>query len=199
MTISLAFIFETFSRNHSLIPTIYKDLIEAPNENFLGCSISDEQILAQNLQMGLSNDSNVDKVIKQIFTNDKFCLSQSMRSYKLSSNPENVRMILHGSKEGIIYIYEVHSKLENPNYEVKKVGQYNCVSNLSPEIVSCAFIESKKNFLDSSLGQFPAAYHNHHVTEHSESNLLDEMKLLGHVVAANKRGEICLLKILNSY
>ena len=185
-------------KDQSLIPHAYKYLYEADNECFMGFTMFEEQIFARSLEVGSLNDRNVEKIIHRILTCDNVCLSQSLRSYKLSTNCNDERVILHGSKEGIIHMYEVSRKTEHQKYKVKKVGQYSCGSNLSTKIISCALIESKNNSsINEEAHLDPAHFDQKSIGKNKYLNTLENMKLIGHVVATNESGDLFLLKIIS--
>ena len=185
-------------KDHSLIPHVFKYLYEADNECFMGFTMFDEQIVARSLEVGSLNDRNVEEIIHRILKYDNICLSQSLRSYKLSTNCNDERVILYGSMEGIIHIYEVSPKTEHQKYAVKKVGQYSCGSNLSTRIVSCALIESRNNSSNNEEAHLvPTNFVQQSIAINNNSNSLENMKLVGHVVATNESGDLFLLKILS--
>ena len=197
-------------KDRSLIPHAYKYLYEVirgrylydlyDNECFMGFTMFEEQNFARSLEVGSLNNRNVEEIIHRILTHDNICLSQSLRSYKLSTNCYDERVILYGSKDGIIHIYEVSPKIQaskHQKYKVKKVGQYSCGSNFTTKIVSCALIESKNNSSNNEEAQLvPAKFDQQSIGINKHSNSLENMKLIGHVVAANESGDLFLLKIL---
>ena len=108
---------------------------------------------------------------------------KDVKSFCLKGIDCGVGLILHGSKDGTIRIYEINSREGGGNnFLIQKAGQYSCGTSPS-EITSCTFVENRFNIAD---GIVPSTQFHNYNTE-SKSAAKNKMRLLGHVVASNAR------------
>ena len=161
------------------------------NDDVSATALSEVLLHENNLESRFSNAKyesemlNIDLKMNQLLSSETFSVSQSIKSYSLKQNNQDSRLIVYGSKEGIIYFYEVSRTPEYPKYELKKLGQY-CCGESSSEIVSVTFIENPNHALDCERPIVP------------KSKNLHGMKVLGHVTAANENGNLFLLQVIKS-
>ena len=161
------------------------------NEGVNATSLSEVLLHENNFGSRCSNskyDSELLKIhlkVNQLLSSDTFSVSQSIKSYNLKQNNQDSRLIVYGSKEGIIYFYEVSRTQEYPKYELKKLGQF-CCGTSSSEIVSLTFIENPNHVLDCESPNVLKSKNPH------------GMKVLGHVIAANKNADLFLLQVIKS-
>ena len=157
------------------------------NENFVCTTLLDELGLHSKFEEDYQNSENVHSKLLQFISEDNVTLCQSIRSYNLKHFNDGRKLILYGSKEGTIYIFEASPIQEPPKYKLQKVGQYFCGTS-SSEITSCAFIESALNDNKTLLP----------ISEDNESrpNNISKLQLLGYIIAANSNGSIYQLKVL---
>ena len=174
------------------------------NENFVVCTSSEEMFLQSNFEDSIMNTQNIHPKLLQLLSVDNCVLSPTIRSYKLeNSNKKGSKLIIHGSKDGSIYIYEacpltqkvsnLSQSSESLQFRVKKVGQYFCGKFNGSEIISCVFVQD----LGSVLSDDAATAHTWNDTvATSQVDILSGMETIGYIIAGNKNGRLFLLKIL---
>ena len=165
------------------------------NENFV-CTTLAEVVVLQDYFETTDNFVTImegmhPKMFELISSEDGFSPSQTIRSFSLKhhSRTHPVKLIIFGSKEGCVYIYKAF--FDSPKCRLEKVGKYDC-GNSSSEIISCIFIEKSTKNNDSS-GDAQIS----HNTLPKGSNKYG-MEVLGHIIAANKCGNLFLLKVCMS-
>ena len=176
------------------------------NENLVVCTTSEEMFLQSNFEDSIMNTQNIHPKLLQLLSVDNNCvLSPTIRSYNLeNSNKKGSKLIIHGSKDGFIYIYEacpltqkvsnLSQSSESLQFRVKKVGQYFCGKFNGSEIISCVFVHNLGGGLLSDDAA-PAHTGNDTVAT-SQVDILSGMEILGYIIAGNKNGHLFLLKVL---
>ena len=174
------------------------------NANFVVCTTSEEMFLQSNFEDSIMNTQNVHPKLLQLLSVDNCVLSPTIRSYNLeNSNKNGSKLIIHGSKDGSIYIYEacpltqkvsnLSPSLESLQFRVKKVGQYFCGKFNGSEIISCVFVQNLGSVLSDAAA---TAHTGNDIVATSQVDILSGMEILGYIIAGNKNGRLFLLKIL---